>query len=124
MTHSSRRSRQTRCRAPRHAQLPCPASEAGAASRMRGVACARGKHTVALARGCYDRRVRSCWLLAVAGLAAVGCGRIAFDRSNDASPGDGLGDGALGPLRTAYLKPSNTEAFDDFGYALAVSADG
>ncbi|HEY5921433.1 MAG TPA: hypothetical protein VIV11_07170 [Kofleriaceae bacterium] len=67
--------------------------------------------------------MRCCWLLAL-----VGCGRIGFgasDGANDGSIGDGvdIGDATV-PTRVAYIKASNTETFDDFGYALAVSADG
>lgn len=73
--------------------------------------------------------VRRCWALVV--LAA--CGRVGFDASNtagdarfDGSPfgiGDSLDMGGSA-LMTAYVKPSNTETFDTFGAALALSGDG
>src|SRR5262245_53640207 len=51
---------------------------------------------------------------------AAGCGRIAFDPLPDALP-----DAALGTLaQTAYIKASNTEAGDLFGYSVALSGDG
>jgi trimeric autotransporter adhesin len=65
-------------------------------------------------------RVRCCWLVAL-----LGCGRLGFEplssRSTDA-PLD-IPDGSA-PLQVAYIKASNTETFDDFGYAIALSADG
>jgi hypothetical protein len=45
-------------------------------------------------------------------------------RADDASLDSGApGDGAL-PLRAAYIKASNTETYDLFGWAIALSGDG
>jgi trimeric autotransporter adhesin len=61
-------------------------------------------------------------------VAAVGCGRFGFgDREGNpdgSSTGDDATDGSGPALKLAYLKASNTETFDRFGYALALSADG
>ena len=64
-------------------------------------------------------------------MLASGCGRVGFS-SIDGAGGDGTGDAALddgrdasgGAQMVAYIKPSNTETFDQFGYAIALSADG
>ena len=69
--------------------------------------------------------MRCCCLLAL-----VGCGRLAFDpvastsTTSDSQTGDTLGDGAITMTYRAYIKPHNTEAFDNFGRAIALSADG
>ncbi len=58
------------------------------------------------------------------------CGRLGFDdssRATDANGGvvDVAPDIALAPgERTAYIKPHNTNAYDVFGWSLALSADG
>ena len=63
-------------------------------------------------------------------MALSACGRLGFDdssRANDANGGVGdvAPDIALAPgERTAYLKPHNTNAYDVFGWSLALSADG
>ncbi len=74
--------------------------------------------------------VGQCWLLAVVLFA---CGRVGFDYGSS-SGGDGGArdaDDANAPVpdaaavqRFAYLKASNTEPFDQFGYVIALSADG
>jgi trimeric autotransporter adhesin len=54
----------------------------------------------------------------------VGCGRFGFDPLEARTTDSGsTGDGNTA-LRVAYIKPSNTEAFDSFGYSIALSADG
>jgi trimeric autotransporter adhesin len=71
--------------------------------------------------------VRWCWFLALAVLA--GCGRFGFGHRDDAevdapiANGDGSTD-AGAQLHFSYLKQFNTETFDRFGYAIALSADG
>lgn len=70
--------------------------------------------------------MRWCWLLALAA-AAAGCGRFGFGHHDGQPDGSSTGDDATdsGPaLKFSYLKASNTETFDRFGYALALSADG
>jgi HJR/Mrr/RecB family endonuclease len=61
----------------------------------------------------------------------VGCGRVGFDstRDGDLTGGDGHADSPLQddgsvPARITFLKASNTEAFDNFGTAIALSRDG
>lgn len=55
------------------------------------------------------------------------CGRLGFDatsRANDAN-GDAAPDIALAPgEKAAYLKAHNTDAYDVFGWSLALSGDG
>ncbi|HUS31750.1 MAG TPA: hypothetical protein VMZ53_24780 [Kofleriaceae bacterium] len=72
--------------------------------------------------------MRRCWFLAFAAIA--GCGRFGFgdvDHRADSAvtngDGDITGDGGA-TLRFSYLKPMNTETFDRFGFAIALSADG
>lgn len=73
--------------------------------------------------------MRCRWLVAV-GFAA-GCGRLGFDateRLDDAGTtsgdvADASPDAAPGSL-VAYIKASNTETFDQFGSAIALSRDG
>src|SRR5262249_51872413 len=63
--------------------------------------------------------------LALGVLAA--CGRLHFDPlAGDGGGGDAGGsDAASGaPAQQAYVKASNTDSNDEFGFALAVSADG
>lgn len=71
--------------------------------------------------------MRRRWILAV---LLAGCGRFAFDEvprtgdgGTDDDASDPIGDGAL-VERFAYIKPHNTETFDQFGYVIALSADG
>lgn len=69
---------------------------------------------------------RCCWLLALSA-----CGRFGFDteRTTDANQGviDTLiaSDIALAPgEHAAYIKPHNTDAYDVFGWSVALSGDG
>jgi trimeric autotransporter adhesin len=59
-------------------------------------------------------------------LALIGCGRFDFDplasTATDAAALDSRD--AATTVHVAYIKASNPETFDDFGYALAISADG
>lgn len=64
-------------------------------------------------------------------MVLAGCGRLSFDDLPTQGDGgtavddtiDVTGDAQLTP-KFAYLKPTNTETFDQFGYVLALSADG
>lgn len=62
--------------------------------------------------------------------ALSACGRFGFDseRTTDANPGgtlDGAPDIALAPgEHAAYIKAHNTNAYDVFGWAVALSGDG
>lgn len=69
--------------------------------------------------------------LALVLVVVGGCGRLGFDNASqqatDASGDatDTTGDGDITqPVRTTYVKPTNTEAFDNFGSAIALSRDG
>lgn len=64
-------------------------------------------------------------------VVVAGCGRIGFDGlsqhvDTDATAADGpVSDGDTSiPARVTYLKASNTESFDNFGFAIALSRDG
>lgn len=77
----------------------------------------------------YDRDVAQRWL--VLGVLAA-CGRFNFDPLGTAGGGGGGGggDGASGngapglSGQQAYVKASNTGPGDQFGFAIALSADG
>jgi hypothetical protein len=79
---------------------------------------------------CYARVVRRRWVYTLVLVAS--CGRVGFDARQRPDEGgldgtQGIGDvlgDALGPIRVAYIKASNTEAFDIFGSAVAASGDG
>jgi hypothetical protein len=63
-------------------------------------------------------------------MVLAACGRLGFDdlaRPGDAGPTSDAIDAvpdAAAMLRYAYIKPDNTETFDRFGFAIALSADG
>jgi trimeric autotransporter adhesin len=79
-----------------------------------------GIDTVASETGCYDRSVRCCWLVAL-----LGCGRLGFEPLSSRTTDGGADTLDAATLqRIAYIKASNTETFDDFGYSIALSADG
>ena len=59
-------------------------------------------------------------LVAVA-VAAIGCGRLNFDPAHDTGA-TGTTDG--GVIGETYVKASNTATEDQFGFAIAISADG
>jgi hypothetical protein len=58
---------------------------------------------------------------------ACGCGRLHFDPLGNGDAGRGgdapIAPDALGPTQIAYVKASNTETFDHFGVAVAISGD-
>src|SRR5262249_20623719 len=66
--------------------------------------------------------------LALGVLAA--CGRLNFDALGSDGGGGGGSDGngsdaaSSAPAQQAYVKASNTDSNDEFGFALALSADG
>ena len=55
-----------------------------------------------------------------------GCGRVGFESTSDRGGSDGGGPfaGHTISAQTAYLKASNTDAQDRFGFGVAISADG
>src|SRR5512146_1461242 len=59
-------------------------------------------------------------------VALAGCGRIGFGAHGSGGSGDDGPAGGDGPgaLRPAYLKASNTDMYDQFGIAVALSGDG
>ena len=59
----------------------------------------------------------------VLAIAVSGCGRLNFDPLGDAGATGTLDGGVLGHSET-YVKASNTAAGDQFGCAIAISADG
>src|SRR5882757_113058 len=69
-----------------------------------------------------DRMRRIAVLVGV--LAVTGCGRVGFDPLGYAIGDAGVGDGGFAPKLTAYAKASNSNAGDNFGIAVALSADG
>jgi trimeric autotransporter adhesin len=74
------------------------------------------------------------WRCCVVGLALIaGCGRFGFDTAarsdgdvtgGDATDGPRADGDTSTPARVTFLKASNTESFDNFGFAIALSRDG
>jgi hypothetical protein len=69
-------------------------------------------------RGC-------CWLVVLSA-----CGRFGFDASSGTGDANGVIDGATPDIalapgeKTAYIKAHNTDAYDVFGWSIALSLDG